>query len=159
MFISADERPSWALRTACRASTPPDWQSLLRRDAPRAPKIRDRMDIESEGEPQLKLAWREMDGRPVAPPEERAGFGSHMLERALRGQRGEARITSGPQCIRCDAPTVIRPASQPLFAEPIVRAFSPPRSGEVQGGGNGADDIEFPVFADKADVDRARLDC
>jgi hypothetical protein len=30
------------------------------------------MDIESEGEPQLKLAWREMDGRPVAPPEEGA---------------------------------------------------------------------------------------
>jgi PAS domain S-box-containing protein len=63
-------------------------------------------DIESNGESRLKLAWREMDGPPVAPPE-RAGFGSRMLERALRGERGEARITFDPQGVRCDLGMVL----------------------------------------------------
>lgn len=63
-------------------------------------------DIESSEKPRLKLVWQEMDGPPVSPPE-RAGFGSRMLERALKGERGEARITFDPQGVRCDLGMVL----------------------------------------------------
>lgn len=58
-------------------------------------------DIERSDEPRLKLFWREMDGPAVRPPE-RVGFGSRMLERALRGERGDARITFDPDGVSCE---------------------------------------------------------
>lgn len=63
-------------------------------------------DIEHGEEPRLKLVWQEMDGPPVSPPE-RAGFGSRMLKRALKGERGEARITFDPRGVRCDLGMVL----------------------------------------------------
>ena len=49
----------------------------------------------------LTLTWREVDGPPVSPPS-RKGFGSILIERALTGEQGQARIeypSDGVSCI------------------------------------------------------------
>ncbi|MGK6320484.1 PAS domain S-box protein [Sphingomonas sp. DT-204] len=56
--------------------------------------------VEGDGDTCLRLRWREFDGPPVAPPT-RAGFGSRMLERALRSERGNARIEFPPEGVSC----------------------------------------------------------
>jgi two-component system, chemotaxis family, CheB/CheR fusion protein len=48
----------------------------------------------------LKLSWRERGGPPVRPPEHK-GFGSHLLERALEGGLGFARLDYEPQGLIC----------------------------------------------------------
>ncbi|MHA4835881.1 PAS domain S-box protein [Sphingopyxis sp. MSC1_008] len=48
----------------------------------------------------LLLRWTESGGPAVAPPT-RTGFGSRMVERALRSQRGDARIEFDPAGVRC----------------------------------------------------------
>ena len=53
-----------------------------------------------EGKSRLLLHWRELGGPPVQPPS-RAGFGTRMLDRAMRGERGEARIEFLPEGVRC----------------------------------------------------------
>ncbi len=58
------------------------------------------------GRERLKLRWREQGG-PRVPPPLRAGFGTRMLERALRGQGGSAAIEFLPEGVCCtlDLPT------------------------------------------------------
>lgn len=48
----------------------------------------------------LLLGWTESGGPRVEPPS-RSGFGSRMVERALRSQRGDARIDFDPAGVRC----------------------------------------------------------
>jgi PAS domain S-box-containing protein len=48
----------------------------------------------------LKLCWRERGGPPVRPPEHK-GFGSLLLERALEGGLGFARLDYEPQGLIC----------------------------------------------------------
>jgi two-component sensor histidine kinase len=48
----------------------------------------------------LKLVWQEMDGPPVRPPV-RKGFGSALIERALEGDRGSARVEYTPSGLVC----------------------------------------------------------
>lgn len=48
----------------------------------------------------LILTWVEAGGPPVTPPT-RHGFGSRMVERALRSQRGNAEIEFRPEGVRC----------------------------------------------------------
>lgn len=48
----------------------------------------------------LKLLWRESGGPLVHIPT-RVGFGSRMLERALKSERGHARIEFEPDGVRC----------------------------------------------------------
>jgi PAS domain S-box-containing protein len=46
------------------------------------------------------LTWRELGGPPVAPPE-RKGFGSFLIERALQGGGGNARLDYTPNGLVC----------------------------------------------------------
>lgn len=55
---------------------------------------------ETDGKNRLTLRWCEVGGPPVQPPS-RSGFGSRMLERALRSERGDARIEFLPTGICC----------------------------------------------------------
>jgi two-component sensor histidine kinase len=48
----------------------------------------------------LILTWVEAGGPAVAPPT-RHGFGSRMVERALRSQRGNAEIEFPPEAVKC----------------------------------------------------------
>jgi len=48
----------------------------------------------------LILTWVEAGGPAVAPPT-RHGFGSRMVERALRSQRGNAEIEFPPEGVKC----------------------------------------------------------
>ncbi|QCB55726.1 PAS domain S-box protein [Sphingopyxis sp. PAMC25046] len=48
----------------------------------------------------LRIDWNESGGPAVAPPTRR-GFGSRMLERALRAQGGKADILFDPRGVRC----------------------------------------------------------
>jgi two-component sensor histidine kinase len=48
----------------------------------------------------VKLRWREGDWPPVKPPEHK-GFGSLLLERALEGGLGFARLDYEPQGLIC----------------------------------------------------------
>jgi two-component system, chemotaxis family, CheB/CheR fusion protein len=50
--------------------------------------------------PRLKLSWMERGGPPVTPPEHK-GFGSRLIERALGGERGDAKFRFDPQGITC----------------------------------------------------------
>lgn len=52
------------------------------------------------GRDRLCLRWREQGGPLVAPPT-RTGFGTRMLERALRGQGGSAAIEFRPEGVCC----------------------------------------------------------
>lgn len=64
-------------------------------------KVDLRWDVtELDGKTRLRLSWREHDGPRVEPPT-RAGFGSRMLERALRSERGDARIEFPPEGVIC----------------------------------------------------------
>ncbi len=62
--------------------------------------------VNQVGRDRLRLRWQEQGGPPVAPPL-RTGFGTRMLERALRGQGGSAEIEFRPDGVRCtlDFPT------------------------------------------------------
>ncbi|MGL3821922.1 PAS domain-containing sensor histidine kinase [Sphingopyxis sp. R3-92] len=60
-----------------------------------------RWDItEEEGRDRLRLHWCEQGGPAVAPPT-RTGFGTRMLERALRAQGGTAHIEFDPKGVQC----------------------------------------------------------
>lgn len=48
----------------------------------------------------LKLRWQETGGPPVKPPE-RKGFGSRLIERALEGELGGARLEFAPEGVTC----------------------------------------------------------
>ena len=68
--------------------------------------------VEPDGEPRLRLTWRESGGPPVSPPERR-GFGSRMIERALAAElQGQVRLDFRPEGLVCeiDAP-LPRPAA------------------------------------------------
>jgi two-component sensor histidine kinase len=48
----------------------------------------------------LKLRWQETGGPPVKPPQ-RKGFGSRLIENALRGELGSARLEFAPEGVTC----------------------------------------------------------
>jgi two-component system, chemotaxis family, CheB/CheR fusion protein len=48
----------------------------------------------------LKLVWTERGGPPVAPPE-RKGFGSRMIEHAIRGEQGASEFVFDPAGLIC----------------------------------------------------------
>jgi PAS domain S-box-containing protein len=48
----------------------------------------------------LKLRWQETGGPPVKPPQ-RKGFGSRLIESALRGELGSARLEFAPEGVTC----------------------------------------------------------
>lgn len=48
----------------------------------------------------VNFSWTEAGGPPVVPPARR-GFGSRMVERALRSERGEAEISFEPDGVQC----------------------------------------------------------
>jgi two-component sensor histidine kinase len=50
--------------------------------------------------PVLLLEWRESGGPPVMPPT-RQGFGTRMIERALRGEGGSATFDFLPSGLAC----------------------------------------------------------
>lgn len=48
----------------------------------------------------IEMVWRERGGPPVQPPSEK-GFGSRMIERAIRGERGLAEFDFAPSGLCC----------------------------------------------------------
>ncbi|HEV7343603.1 MAG: PAS domain S-box protein [Sphingopyxis sp.] len=56
--------------------------------------------VHEGGRDRLRLRWSEFGGPPVVPPA-RTGFGTRMLERALRGQGGSAAIEFRPEGVCC----------------------------------------------------------
>ncbi|HEV8390891.1 MAG TPA: PAS domain S-box protein [Dongiaceae bacterium] len=48
----------------------------------------------------VRLTWRELGGPPVVPPE-RKGFGSFLIERALQGGSGTAKMEFNPNGLIC----------------------------------------------------------
>jgi len=62
----------------------------------------------------LKINWTESDGPPVQQPT-RQGFGSRLIERALRGENGAAEIVYDPAGLRC-AMTIPLAANPPPSA-------------------------------------------
>jgi len=56
---------------------------------------------ECHGRPLLKLHWRECGGPPVSTPT-RKGFGSRMIERALKGQQGAVQFDYARDGLVCD---------------------------------------------------------
>jgi two-component sensor histidine kinase len=65
---------------------------------------RGRVDLawsHAPGDETLGLRWAESGGPPVTPPTRR-GFGSRLIERALRGElRGAAELTYAPEGLVC----------------------------------------------------------
>ena len=59
-------------------------------------------NLEQRGDDrQLRIVWQESGGPPVGPPERR-GFGSTLIENALRGEAGsEVRLEFDPAGVRC----------------------------------------------------------
>jgi two-component sensor histidine kinase len=55
---------------------------------------------EEEDGQSVRLTWRELGGPPVAPPE-RKGFGSFLIERALQGGGGNAKLDFNPNGLIC----------------------------------------------------------
>ncbi len=51
-------------------------------------------------QPQFVMEWRESGGPPVAPPT-RQGFGTRMIERALKGEGGSAKFDFHPTGLVC----------------------------------------------------------
>jgi two-component sensor histidine kinase len=49
---------------------------------------------------ELRLLWQEADGPPVRPPQRR-GFGSTLVEKALRGSGGYAELLFEPAGVVC----------------------------------------------------------
>jgi PAS domain S-box-containing protein len=56
--------------------------------------------LEHTEPPRFRLCWKEEGGPPVTPPQ-RKGFGSHLIERALSGAAGEARLEFAKTGVRC----------------------------------------------------------
>jgi len=56
----------------------------------------------------LTLVWREVDGPAVTPPR-RKGFGSTLIERALDGERGSARIDYAADGVVCTLEIAFQP--------------------------------------------------
>jgi len=48
----------------------------------------------------LRIHWQEIGGPPVSPPE-RSGFGTTLIDRALGGPQGSAKIEFAPDGLRC----------------------------------------------------------
>jgi PAS domain S-box-containing protein len=65
-----------------------------------------------ESDDRLKLTWVESGGPPVAPPT-RKGFGSRLIERALRGENGAAEMRFETTGLRC---FLTIPLGEPLGA-------------------------------------------
>jgi two-component sensor histidine kinase len=55
---------------------------------------------EEEDAQTVRLTWRELGGPLVAPPE-RKGFGSFLIERALQGGAGNAKLDYNPNGLIC----------------------------------------------------------
>ena len=55
---------------------------------------------EEEDGQSVRLTWRELGGPPVVPPE-RKGFGSFLIERALQGGGGNAKLDFNPNGLIC----------------------------------------------------------
>jgi PAS domain S-box-containing protein len=56
--------------------------------------------VEVAGSNRLRLLWRESGGPTVVPPS-RKGFGSRMIERAIKGDQGGARFEFAPEGLHC----------------------------------------------------------
>jgi two-component sensor histidine kinase len=56
--------------------------------------------VDGERGARLSLLWRELNGPPVEPPRRR-GFGSTLIERALQGENGKARLEFAPSGVNC----------------------------------------------------------
>ena len=65
-----------------------------------AGKVEIEWELVGEDKRRMKLLWRESHGPPVQAPV-RVGFGSRMLERALKSERGDAHIEFDPGGVRC----------------------------------------------------------
>ena len=58
-------------------------------------------EVAGEGDAQtVHLTWRELGGPLVLPPE-RKGFGSYLIERALQGGGGNAKLDFNPNGLIC----------------------------------------------------------
>jgi len=55
----------------------------------------------AEGGKSLSLSWRERGGPPVGMPAQK-GFGSTLIENALRGTQGRAQLHYDPEGVTCD---------------------------------------------------------
>jgi two-component sensor histidine kinase len=58
--------------------------------------------------PALTMEWQEADGPAVSPPT-RKGFGSRLIERALRGENGSAEMVFDPAGLRCSMTVPLGP--------------------------------------------------
>ncbi|MEE4455077.1 PAS domain S-box protein [Novosphingobium resinovorum] len=63
--------------------------------------------VEQTGAPKLSLCWRESNGPVVVPPG-RKGFGSRMIERAIKGEDGAAWFEFAPEGLRCTLELAMR---------------------------------------------------
>ena len=61
-------------------------------------------------QPRLVLEWRESGGPPVVPPT-RQGFGTQMIERALKGEGGSAKFEYRPTGLVCTIVMLLQPAA------------------------------------------------
>jgi len=52
--------------------------------------------VSQDQESRLRLCWTESGGPPVTPPSH-AGFGSFLMNRVLKAERGEVRLEYKPQ--------------------------------------------------------------
>jgi len=59
-----------------------------------------------EDEQAVRLTWRELGGPLVAPPE-RKGFGSFLIERALQGGGGKAKMDFNPNGLTCSLEVMV----------------------------------------------------
>ena len=56
--------------------------------------------------PRIRLVWQEKNGPPVQPPQRR-GFGSTLIERALSGTQGKAKLSFDPDGLICTIEIVL----------------------------------------------------
>ena len=61
-------------------------------------QVRIAWELRQDG--RLKLRWQETGGPPVKPPQ-RKGFGSRLMEGALRGELGSAHLEFAPEGVTC----------------------------------------------------------
>lgn len=62
--------------------------------------------IERAGKPSVCLMWQESNGPPVQAPQ-RKGFGSTLIERALTGTQGKAKLRFEPQGLICTIDVIL----------------------------------------------------
>jgi PAS domain S-box-containing protein len=62
------------------------------------------LDWQTEG-PRLILTWRETGGPAIAPPTQR-GFGTTLIERAFKGEQGQAHFDYRPEGLVCTLETL-----------------------------------------------------